>query len=213
MQKVREFSCTISNHNGTDLEWLEPAIKGWSDCINRYVDFHEMSEKPGFFHDVPYDYNERANVSLLAAGAYLGGLIAIEEYVTDKSGEQARRSGRADLFLSDEHRAICIECKRRVITPKVSEGMIAKAVDEAVSDAAHNTYEERCAGAVFFVPSLPRRRSPALATDDLKSLLERFDGIRADLDLFAYSLPEKTRVFVRNNRTWPGVILALRLVR
>ena len=54
------------NHGG--LKHLEPVIKGWGKAISTYCE--NWSDKD---QDAPYYYNERPNVSLLAAGAWESG--------------------------------------------------------------------------------------------------------------------------------------------
>ena len=82
---------------------LLPILDGWRDAI---VDYCAMWNGK----DNPYFHNERANVSLLVAGAWRCGAIALEEYPTEKAPLKARHRhtvhswGRCDLLVSIKRR-------------------------------------------------------------------------------------------------------------
>ena len=61
-------------------------LRKWQDVMDDYVRHTE---------DVPYWYNERANVGFVAAAVWKLGGVAIEEYSIDKQSHKAK--GRADL--------------------------------------------------------------------------------------------------------------------
>ena len=71
--------------------------------------------------DVPYWYNERANIGVLAAAAWRCGRIALEEFQYEKidvssNGEtdetaQNHWNGRCDLWISNDRSAEIVEAK------------------------------------------------------------------------------------------------------
>jgi hypothetical protein len=61
--------------------------------MKRYSKLHEDSSDAGYL------YNKRANISFLAAGAWLCGWGALEEYVSQKYHSDKKGSGRVDLYI------------------------------------------------------------------------------------------------------------------
>ena len=56
-----------------DLEVLRPVLQAWIDGTQRYVTLFQGD-------DLPYWYNERANVGVLSAAAWQAGMVALEEF-------------------------------------------------------------------------------------------------------------------------------------
>jgi hypothetical protein len=101
------------NHRG--LKHLEPVIKGWGKAISTYCE--NWSDKD---QDAPYYYNERPNVSLLAAGAWESGAVALEEYVTTKERRGPSTTVRASRGAGNRrHLASVLRQGRetRILTP------------------------------------------------------------------------------------------------
>jgi hypothetical protein len=73
-------------------EPLVPLIEGWIRATRRYTKLHGGD-------DAPYYYNERANISLMAAGAWLTGGAAVEEFGTIRGHGVEQYRGRADLYV------------------------------------------------------------------------------------------------------------------
>ncbi len=84
------------------LAWLVGAVQGWHIANDRYLKLK----------DVPYWYNERACVSLLAGGAWLAGYVAMEEYSETKIYRNKNYPGRCDLYLSNKPHELAIEVKK-----------------------------------------------------------------------------------------------------
>ena len=72
-----------------------PVIGGWFKAQERYV--LQVDE-------APWAFNERASISQLAAGCWLAGGSALEEFSTSKGHHDRRylcgRTGRGDVYLS-----------------------------------------------------------------------------------------------------------------
>ena len=70
-------------------------LEEWSLLVDRYCRFTDG-------RDTPYQHNERANTSILAAAAWRVGMIALEEFPASKKASQNQVNGRADLWLQAE---------------------------------------------------------------------------------------------------------------
>lgn len=97
--------------SGVNIEppyaYLTPVVQEWITCIEKYARWHDED-------NLPYWYNERANVSVLAGAAWRAGWVALEEYQSEKrrKGVDSENStGRNDLYLSTEEKGYCIEAK------------------------------------------------------------------------------------------------------
>ena len=83
-------------------------LEGWRDAQDMYARRVE---------EAPWAFNERASISFLAAGCWLKGGVAIEEYSTEKARTDRRyssnRNGRCDLYLRIGKAEINCEAKWR----------------------------------------------------------------------------------------------------
>lgn len=106
----------ISN---TQLEPLRPVLQAWIDAVHQYVELFDGD-------DLPYWYNERANVGVLSAAAWRAGFVSLEEFQSEKMAlctdpqntdsnteleTQKNQKGRCDLYLADAKREFFIEAK------------------------------------------------------------------------------------------------------
>jgi hypothetical protein len=135
------------------FSWLEPVLVQWLR-VNR--DYMEETD----WGDCLYWYNERANVSALAAAMWRCGGFAVEEYSSSKGyGETAQKNGRVDLYLlSNGNEAICEAkmdwiylCKNQRLN---LDDAIDKAIKRATESAEHTlkAYDEGvCGMALNFV--------------------------------------------------------------
>lgn len=108
-------------HDG--LEVLRPVLQAWIDCTQQYVALFEGN-------DLPYWYNERANVGVLSAAAWKAGMVSLEEFQSMKypvpsdadmppHAVQEHQKGRCDLYLADTVHEFFIEAK--VIYPSLAK--------------------------------------------------------------------------------------------
>ena len=115
---------------------FEPAARqlldGWIEATTKYCDAMEGREAPFFF-------NERANISMLAAACWLKGGIALEEYSAPKFAEERDSNGRCDLYVFLAGENIEIEAKsvkRRLPVNAASLALhLRTKLDEAIEDA------------------------------------------------------------------------------
>jgi hypothetical protein len=102
---IKDQYISISSES---LQPLEPVLHSWLTCTQRYIDVWDGD-------DLPYWYNEQANVSILAGAAWKADWTAIEEYqiskIATEASEQTTLIGRNDLYIANEQHGFCIEAK------------------------------------------------------------------------------------------------------
>lgn len=190
------------------LQPLEPVLRSWIACIQRYIDVWEGG-------DLPYWYNERANVSVLAGAAWKADWTAIEEYqiskvATEASG-QSTHIGRNDLYLANDTYGFCIEAKVAYVDIcdlKKAKKRIASRADLAVEDAVRLDYFEPRLGAVFVAPY-----SLGVEASEEQIQLFQQEMLRSDFQAMAWVVPinaQKTQS--GDNKYYPIVVLILMTV-
>jgi hypothetical protein len=195
---------------------LEPTIRGWGQAIEEYC-----SGLTGKNSDVPYYYNERANISLLAAGAWKAGQIALEEYPTDKMGVARRRGrGRCDLFiLAAKRYEFQIEAKqcwmRAEWTTKSHKHWVKTSFTAACAAANANTESSARVGCVFFSISWPAQKGSSEPTKfAIKAEIKKCTDSKA-ADVWAWCFPTLARDVTDDTdgekRHYPGVIMGMKL--
>ena len=214
------------------LEWLEPVFENWEVAINRYVEI--------LCDDPPYFYNERPNISLLAAGAWLTGAqndspgIALEEY----SVKKGTSSGRADLYVCCGRYHCEIEAKQVWFNPGTSGDNLWRGaspnqgpkkrepntgIHGAYLDAKKLKGTNLSIGICFYPIRLPAT-SPVKAevNGKINKMLERirsmdFDRKGRTIDAMAWSFPTSMRTELIKtdfgNFIYPGLIVALKVAR
>lgn len=101
------------------LAILRPVLQAWIDGIDQYVQLFDG-------HDLPYWYNERANVGVLSGAAWKAGWVALEEFQSlkmrnpnqsadhtpqDSTATAEPYRGRCDLYVANHTDAFFIEAK------------------------------------------------------------------------------------------------------
>lgn len=98
---------TIKGIQGQSLGILRPVLNEWIETNLRFV--REWEDI-----DIPWWYNERASLSVLAGAVWTVGGLAFEEYSADKrTGQEGRPTyqGRNDLYLSVRKQHFIAEAK------------------------------------------------------------------------------------------------------
>lgn len=129
---------------------LEPILRSWIVCIEHYIDVWEGN-------DLPYWYNERGNVSVLAGAAWRAGWLALEEYQMGKHGAEHGEltGGRNDLCLANSQHEFYIEAKvayLNIAELDRSAFRLAEVTAAAVRDAKRLSCDAQRVAAVFVAP-------------------------------------------------------------
>lgn len=215
---------TISNYvikNKKNLGHWDALLEEWILSIERFCRITGG--------DVPYWYNERANVGVLAAAAWRCGRIALEEFQYEKidvsSNEetdetiQKKWNGRCDLWISNERSAEIIEAKFKWLnmhSEKMGE-IAASRLEDAVNDAKNTRgNDETKAIGVAFLPLYAKadKVGDTLALE--KIITETIDSTcKLQADLVAWSFPKCLRNHIgeKYNNYLPGIILLARVAK
>lgn len=221
-----EFSKPIV-HRHIFLKEMIPVVKQWQRSIVRYCDAHPK--------DGPYWYNERTNISLLAAGAWQSGAIALEEYTASKRRHRSLKDCRCDLYIRLKKRDAQIEAKHWWLraAPKdiirssdrawahrnlIYKKKIKRAFKSAAKAARANTESDTRIACVFFTVGLSEIKFPNYRSDPpkyIRAILHHL--ITSDADMWAWCFPEPTRKLCYTNKSgvttyWPGILMAMKVI-
>ncbi|PQJ67143.1 hypothetical protein [Photobacterium angustum] len=124
-------------------------LLSWIECIQDYISVWDGD-------DLPYWYNERANVGILAGAAWRSGMIALEEFQTIKVADDGEDSkGRNDLYLADKSIGAFIEAKvsfPNILNKKQYTNLVKSQLFGALSDVRKIKDEGEKIGVVFVAP-------------------------------------------------------------
>jgi hypothetical protein len=199
-----------SKGKGASYNALRPIIKGWHKAMRRYSRIHRDEDDAGYYH------NERANISLLAAGAWLSGNGALEEYGSDKYRSNKQAKGRVDLYLcKDNGQNAEIEAKIKWLKDHLDDttytNQIRAVLKRAVVDAKALQGSENRYACVFFISQFIsskfedyKKRSDSL----VRTHIDRTCQIENSA-IWAWSFPSETRFTLDENIYYPGVIMGL----
>ncbi len=152
------------------LSSLEPSLHAMLGHIDEYIKTYHRPEQGK--SELPYYFNERANIGLLAGGIWRSdpGNLVLEEYGAPKKSDEGEYRGRFDFWCRAQGCSIYLEAKQtwgtlgnpgqslsQIITHLKQEHHDAhlNAVDDLVAGSVHHI-----CGAVFSVPSLSERQLP-----------------------------------------------------
>ncbi|MBM3505791.1 MAG: hypothetical protein FJX65_18235 [Alphaproteobacteria bacterium] len=197
------------------LEWLKPVFPIWNRLIQRYISF--CASDDGGPTDVPYFYNERVNVGLLASAASIAGLSALEEFITrrahrGRSGRGRSGRGRADLFLCNRRKGVTLEVKQVWLRKRTRHKRLMKIVEKELKWAPTSPGSATYGSCLIGVASLDEKPDGK----DVRQFIKKFKTLSPDV--VAWSFPKSCRAFSSKEdsryRLWyPGVVLAIHLSR
>lgn len=186
------------------LSHYRDLLEEWIACTNDYIGVWDGK-------DLPYWYNERANVSVLAGAAWRSGYTALEEFqAKKKASEVDEKTGRNDLYITNRQHAAYIEAK--VVFPDIQKyaSATAERLNLAVNDAhiiidsAEDTIK---IGAVFVAPH--NKVHPA-SHEKIDSFINSISLI--DCDAVAWcSHPLAQSQISHDERYYPVIAVVLKL--
>jgi hypothetical protein len=214
-----DFGVEIRNHEREFIA-LEPTIEGWGKAVAKYC-----ARSDG--KDAPYYYNERANISLLAMGAWNAGAIALEEYPAKKKSkhedpESNHAMGRCDLAIRLKGKQeFQIEAKHvwmrghyndKTIGSRIKSGFVS-----AFKDANRDTEATARLGCVFFPVSFQTTAFPKYS-ESARALIatEILRYTRHEAHVWAWCFPKQVRMLKEkegkgDTRFWPGLIMGMKV--
>jgi hypothetical protein len=195
-------------------------LNGWRKAMDRYAML--QADDKGTQDDVAYWYGERANISFLAAGAWLSGFAALEEFRSERIRSRKKKNGRIDLYICNKDVAVEVEAKQRFVNMSkraVLEKKITSAMKAAVKDAKSSRGTSVTLACAFFVPYYKRRKRGGTEYEaDTEAVLEKhLNRYLAIKDInWAWSFPRCARDLCDSDKYgtyyMPGVVLGIQFI-
>ncbi|MCJ8205276.1 hypothetical protein [Pseudomonas sp. RGM2987] len=143
------------------LEFLRPMLERWFDCIDRYNAVRGDN-------DTPYWFDERANLGLLSAAAWMAEMVTLQNAPTRKQNEEGERNVNADLLIASADERAFIQATQR--WPKVSNLNLSQPLSEAASDARRISYASDLKLGCLFVA--PQKAQQSATPEELQDMLD-----------------------------------------
>ncbi len=172
-------------------------------------------------NDVPWWYNERADISIFAGAAWLSHSLVFEEFVDEKTkkhnGAQKERRkfrGRVDLYLDIDGQDFIIEAKHcwsgassvNVDTAK----KIQRVMNQAYADIRKShPHGQRRLAFVFVVPDIKVAYQKTM-DQRIRAWINKIEKI--DCDAMAWIFPVESRKIKWRKSYYPGVALLVKEV-
>lgn len=206
MKTISGYSSRLPSLNRVLDKWIEAnssIVKSWSAA-----------------RDVPWWYNERASLSILAGAAFMAGGLAFEEFISDKrkTGKRKRKSnpymGRTDIYLKLGKSEFIGEAKQcwSGATAKSSNPMtyIKKKLSAACADIRRTKpFGQRRLGILFAMPYIKTN-----SIDDINERITSWVDMVKDVDCSccAWVFPAEARYaqYGCEENLCPGAALLIR---
>ncbi|WP_339475138.1 MULTISPECIES: hypothetical protein [unclassified Pseudomonas] len=143
------------------LEFLRPALERWFDCIDRYNAVRGDN-------DTPYWFDEKANLGLLSAAAWMAEMVTLQNAPTRKQNEEGERNVSADLFIASTEERAFIQATQR--WPKVNNLNLTQPLLEAASDAKRISYASDLKLGCLFVS--PQKAQQSATPEELQDMID-----------------------------------------
>lgn len=143
------------------LEFLRPVLERWFDCIDRYNAVRGDS-------DTPYWHDEKANLGLLTAAAWMAELVTLNETTTRKQNEEGERNAHADLFVAGADDRAYIQATQR--WPRVNNLNLTQALADITSDAKRISYASDLKLGCLFVA--PQKAQHSASPEELQDMVD-----------------------------------------
>ena len=188
---------------------IQRVLRKWCHIINEWCERRNWD-------DVPWWYNERASLGLLATAVWATGGVMLEEYSTEKGKEKKQWQGRGDLFLQVGKGKYVIEAKQKWVSISTRANEAKAAIEKSIGDAKKAARETRAnggrrLGAVFVVPYMPKGEVSKV-DKQIRSLVSDLKSIKK-VNL-AWVFPEKARRdFQYKGYLYPGIAILLQPLR
>ena len=196
-----------------EMEKFCPIVDGWIKATTEYSNRHEGD-------DAGYWYIERSNVSLLSAGVWLQGGVALEEYSCSKKGYgEGSRSGRADLYIDIGEIQVSIEAKQSWVhfnkSDEFVKGNISKYLQRAINDVKQVKEDTNKIGVCFFIPrfsSMPIYNYKEDHNSLISKLIDQYVSTKRTADLWAWCFPKSSRLLIHEGQRfyYPGVMVGFK---
>ena len=185
--------------------WLTPVLETFHNNIYKYID------TVGCKNDLPYFYNERTTVSLLAGAAWNSGFVCLQDYATQKNDPSrkgpSKKFGYGDLYIRsiNEKKEASFETKQ--IFPNINytktsvtdSKQFISGINKAQIDATQIRDTKNKFSVLFVTPRFPKERW----CDDYDNIMNKIDSIvdeghqyanDSKTDIFTWCFPHTSSV-------------------
>jgi hypothetical protein len=143
------------------LEFLRPLLERWFDCIDRYNAVRGDN-------DTPYWYDEKANLGVLSAAAWMAEMVTLQNTQTRKQIEDGERNARADLLIASSEARAYLQATQR--WPRVNGLNLTQALAEITSDARRISYSSDLKLGCLFVA--PQKAQHGATPEELQDMVD-----------------------------------------
>ncbi|MCO7625314.1 hypothetical protein NJC08_02695 [Pseudomonas fluorescens] len=143
------------------LEFLRPMLERWFDCIDRYNAIRGDN-------DTPYWHDEKANLGLLSAAAWMAELVTLCDTPTRKQNEEGERNARADLFIAGAEDRAYLQATQR--WPRVNNLNLTQALLDITSDAKRISFASDLKLGCLFVA--PQKAQHSASPEELQDMVD-----------------------------------------
>ncbi|SFH17363.1 hypothetical protein [Pseudomonas sp. NFACC45] len=143
------------------LEFLRPVLERWFDCIDRYNAVRGDN-------DTPYWFDEKANLGLMSAAAWMAEMVTLQHTPTRKQNEEGERNVSADLFIASTEERAFIQATQR--WPKVKSLNLTQPLLDITSDAKRISYSSDLRLGCLFVA--PQKAQQSTTPEELQDMID-----------------------------------------
>ncbi|MGY2341362.1 hypothetical protein ACW9HW_19250 [Pseudomonas sp. SDO5532_S415] len=143
------------------LEFLRPVLERWFECIDRYNAVRGDNE-------TPYWLDEKANLGLLSAAAWMAETVTLQQSPTRKQIEEGERNGRADLFIATPEARTWLQATQR--WPRVNNLNLTQALHDITSNARQISYASDLKLGCLFVA--PQKAQHGATPEELQDMVD-----------------------------------------
>lgn len=143
------------------LEFLRPVLERWFDCIDRYNAVRGDN-------DTPYWHDEKANLGLLCAAAWMAEMVTLQDTPTRKQNEEGERNARADLLIAGSEERAYLQATQR--WPRVNSLNLTQALADITSDARRISYASDLKLGCLFVA--PQKAQHSATPEELQDMVD-----------------------------------------
>jgi hypothetical protein len=119
-------------------------------------------------NDTPYWYDEKANLGLLAAAAWMAEMVTLQQTPTRKQTEEGERNGRADLFIATPEERAYLQATQR--WPRVNSLNLTQALQDITCDAKRISYASDLKLGCLFVA--PQKAQQSATPEELQDMVD-----------------------------------------
>jgi hypothetical protein len=143
------------------LEFLRPLLERWFDCIDRYNAVRGDN-------DTPYWHDEKANLGLLSAAAWMAEMVTLQQTPTRKQAEEGERNARADLLIASGEARAFVQATQR--WPRVNSLNLTQALADITSDAKRISHTSDLKLGCLFVA--PQKTQHSATPEELQDMVD-----------------------------------------